>query len=97
MSGRPQAAGVRLRQAVFAAGELEPVANQLRAALGLQEPFRDPGVGFFGLHNVVFALGDCDGTTYRFPSFRIPPRFSVSRTGLRPSTCAIRLSTMKSG
>jgi len=44
---------------VFAAGELEPVANQLRAALGVQEPFRDPGVGFFGLHNVVFALGDC--------------------------------------
>jgi hypothetical protein len=44
---------------VFAAGELEPVADQLRAALGLQEPFRDPGVGFFGLHNVVFALGDC--------------------------------------
>jgi hypothetical protein len=50
---------VRLRQAVLVAAELEPVASALRAALGLGEPFRDPGVGEFGLANVVFALGDC--------------------------------------
>jgi glyoxalase-like protein len=50
---------VRLRQAVLAVEELEPVAVALRAALGLQEPYRDPGVGEFGLENVVFALGDC--------------------------------------
>ena len=50
---------VRLRQAVFVAGQLEPVAAQLREALGLDEPFRDPGVGVFGLANTVFALGDC--------------------------------------
>jgi len=50
---------VRLRQAVLVAGELEPVASLLRAGLGLEEPFRDPGVGEFGLANVVFALGDC--------------------------------------
>jgi hypothetical protein len=50
---------VRLRQAVLVAAELEPVAEQLRAELGLGEPFRDPGVGQFGLHNVVFALDDC--------------------------------------
>jgi hypothetical protein len=50
---------VRLRQAVLVAGELEPVANTLRSSLGLGEPFRDPGVATFGLHNVVFALGDC--------------------------------------
>ncbi len=41
------------------AGELEPVASALRGALGLQEPFRDPGVAEFGLENAVFALGDC--------------------------------------
>ncbi len=41
------------------AEELEPVASQLRATLSLQEPFRDPGVGEFGLENTVFALGDC--------------------------------------
>ncbi len=49
---------MRLRQAVLVAGELEPVASALREALGLEEPFRDPGVGAFGLENVVFALGD---------------------------------------
>jgi hypothetical protein len=52
-------ASARLRQAVLVAAELEPVASALRSALGLDEPFRDPGVGEFGLVNVVFALGDC--------------------------------------
>src|SRR5262245_40187268 len=50
---------VRLRQAVLAASELEPVADELRSALGLGEPFRDPGVGTFGLVNTVFAISDC--------------------------------------
>jgi hypothetical protein len=50
---------VRLRQAVLVAQELEPVAGALRSALGLGEPFRDQGVGEFGLENTVFALGDC--------------------------------------
>jgi Glyoxalase-like domain len=50
---------VRLRQAVLAAAELEPVAATLKAGLGLGEPFRDPGVAEFGLTNAVFALGDC--------------------------------------
>jgi hypothetical protein len=50
---------VRLRQAVLVAEELEPVASTLRSALGLHEPFRDPGVAAFGLTNAVFALGDC--------------------------------------
>jgi Glyoxalase-like domain len=50
---------VRLRQAVFVAEQLEQVAARLRDALGLDEPFRDPGVGVFGLANTVFALGDC--------------------------------------
>ena len=56
--GEPQPR-VRLRQAVLVARELEPVAGELRSALELQEPFRDPGVGEFGLTNAVFALGDC--------------------------------------
>jgi hypothetical protein len=50
---------VRLRQAVLVAEQLEAVAAELGAALGLNEPFRDPGVGAFGLTNAVFALGDC--------------------------------------
>jgi hypothetical protein len=50
---------VRLRQAVLVASELEPVAAALRSTLHLDEPFRDPGVGWFGLANTVFAVGDC--------------------------------------
>ena len=50
--------GVRLRQVVLVARELEPVAAKLRDELGLGEPFADPGVGEFGLTNAVFALGD---------------------------------------
>jgi hypothetical protein len=38
--------------------ELAPRVR-LRQALDLDEPFRDPGVGVFGLTNAVFALGDC--------------------------------------
>jgi len=53
------AGAVRLRQAVLVARELEPLVAELRETLQLQEPFRDPGVGEFGLANAVFALGDC--------------------------------------
>jgi hypothetical protein len=56
--GDPPAAPPRLRQAVLAARELDPVAGALREELGLGEPFADPGVGHFGLRNAVFALGD---------------------------------------
>jgi|SRR5664279_44215 len=50
--------GVCLRQAVLVARDLDPAYERLRDALGLGEPFRDPGVGTFGLHNVVCALGE---------------------------------------
>lgn len=50
---------VRLRQAVIAAGSIEPLASRLAGELGLVEPFRDPGVAAFGLENAVFAIGDC--------------------------------------
>src|SRR5436190_17154727 len=49
---------VRLRQAVLVAAELDPVVAELRSELGFGEPFADPGVGEFGLHNAVFAVGD---------------------------------------
>jgi hypothetical protein len=50
---------VRLRQAVLVARDLDEVAAGLQRELGLQDPFRDPGVAEFGLENVVFAIGDC--------------------------------------
>lgn len=48
---------MRLRQAVFAAAELEPAVGRLRAALGLGEGYADPGVGEFGLRNAVLGIG----------------------------------------
>jgi hypothetical protein len=48
----------RLRQAVVAAKELEPTVTRLQDELGLGEPYNDPAVGWFGLRNAVFALGD---------------------------------------
>jgi hypothetical protein len=53
-----ESTAVRLRQAVLVARDLEPSYERLRDALGLGDAFRDPGVGFFGLHNVVCALGE---------------------------------------
>ncbi|MGH2836755.1 MAG: VOC family protein [Thermoleophilaceae bacterium] len=64
--------GVRLRQAVLVARDLEQVSEHLRSEVALGEPFADPGVGAFGLHNAVYAIGDTflevvsptqDGTT----------------------------------
>jgi hypothetical protein len=50
--------GVRLRQAVLVAADLALVVERLRSELGLGQPFADPGVAHFGLHNAVCALGD---------------------------------------
>jgi hypothetical protein len=49
---------VRIRQIALVARALEPVVDDLRAILGLDEPFADPGVAEFGLKNAVLALGD---------------------------------------
>jgi hypothetical protein len=49
---------MRIRQIVFAAAELKAGATQLGALLGLDAPYRDPGVAEFGLDNAVFLFGD---------------------------------------
>jgi hypothetical protein len=49
---------MRLRQVALVARELDPVVADLRAVLGLGEPYADPGVGVFGLRNAVFPIGD---------------------------------------
>ena len=63
---------MKLRQAVFAAREMEPVRAQLDTLLGVKDAYVDPGVAFFGLTNVVMSIGDSflevvvpveDGTT----------------------------------
>lgn len=47
----------RLRQLVLAARELEPATSQLRELLGAAAPYRDAGVGQFGLANAVLTGG----------------------------------------
>src|SRR5437660_11468248 len=49
---------MRLRQVVLAARDLDPVVDSICSALGLEVCYRDPGVGFFGLHNALMAVGD---------------------------------------
>src|SRR6476469_5450492 len=51
-------ADLRLRQAVLCARDLEATVERLREELEVGEPFRDPAVGYFGLENAVFAIGD---------------------------------------
>jgi len=48
---------MRLRQIAFIAKDAEPIAEQLGAVFGLQVGFRDPGVEYFGLRNVVMPVG----------------------------------------
>ena len=48
---------MRLRQVAFMAREIAPVAEQLEAVFGFKVGFRDPGVGYFGLANVVMPVG----------------------------------------
>ena len=72
----------RLRQAVVAAKELEPTVARLQDELGLGEPYNDPAVGFFGLRNAVFALGDS---------------FLEVVSPVRPDTAAGRLMQRRGG
>lgn len=48
---------LRLRQIALVARALEPVEPTLTAILGVPVCFRDPGVGKYGLHNALWALG----------------------------------------
>lgn len=50
--------GVRLRQVAVAARDLAATSQALQEALGLPQPYRDPGIIEFGLDNAVFAAGD---------------------------------------
>ena len=49
---------LRLRQVALVAHDLAAVEGTLAAALGVEVCFRDPGVAEFGLHNVLFPIGD---------------------------------------
>ena len=48
---------MRLRQVAMMAHQIAPVAGQLEYVFGLKVAYRDPGVGYFGLANVVMPAG----------------------------------------
>jgi hypothetical protein len=48
---------LRLRQIALVARALEPVERQLTSVLATEVCYRDPGVGKYGLHNALWALG----------------------------------------
>lgn len=69
----------RLRQAVFAARDLEQAVERLRGELSLGEPYRDPAVAHFGLANAVFVIGD----TFLEVVSPVDPENAAARTALR--------------
>lgn len=48
---------LRLRQIALVAADLDAARADIAAVLGLDEAHEDPGVGKYGLRNVVFAVG----------------------------------------
>ena len=48
----------RLRQAVVAASDRDAFRESFQQHFNAGEPYEDPGVGEFGLHNYVFPVGD---------------------------------------
>ncbi|HXZ86370.1 MAG TPA: hypothetical protein VEI82_12880, partial [Myxococcota bacterium] len=49
---------LRLRQIAIVARELRPVVEDLRAVLGIEPCFIDPGVAAFGLENTLLPVGN---------------------------------------
>ncbi len=49
---------IRLRQIALVAHSLDQAISDISAALDVDVIYRDPGVGFFGLHNALFCIGD---------------------------------------
>ncbi len=48
---------LRLRQAVLVAHDLDEASARIEGGLGLRDPYADPGVGQFGLRNLVYEAG----------------------------------------
>jgi hypothetical protein len=73
---------MRIRQVAIAAPALEPVVEDLRAVLGLEVCFHDPGVEIFGLRNALLPVGDA---------------FLEILAPIRPSTAVGRFLERRSG
>ena len=73
---------MRIRQVAIATSALEPVVQDLRAVLGLEVCFHDPGVDVFGLRNALLPVGD---------------RFLEVLAPIRPSTAVGRFLERRAG
>ncbi|MEM7019769.1 MAG: hypothetical protein AAF512_20830, partial [Pseudomonadota bacterium] len=49
---------IRIRQICLVAHDLARIQGQLEAVFGIEVAFRDPGVGKFGLHNILMPIGN---------------------------------------
>jgi catechol 2,3-dioxygenase-like lactoylglutathione lyase family enzyme len=49
---------MRLRQIALVASDLDAASAEIKAVLGLDYAYDDPGVGKYGLQNAVFPVGD---------------------------------------
>jgi hypothetical protein len=49
---------IRLRQIALVAHSLDQAIADISGVLDVDVIYRDPGVGFFGLHNALFCIGD---------------------------------------
>lgn len=49
---------LRLRQIAGVAGNLAQVEDEIKGVLGVEVCYRDPGVGYFGLENALFPIGN---------------------------------------
>jgi catechol 2,3-dioxygenase-like lactoylglutathione lyase family enzyme len=54
----PESSLLRLRQICLVAADLDSAEDDLKAILGLEVAFRDPGLADFGLRNVMLPIGD---------------------------------------
>ena len=49
---------LRLKQICLVAADLDPVEEDLKAILGLEVAFSDPGLAQFGLRNIMLPIGN---------------------------------------
>ena len=74
---------LRIRQVVVAAADRDAVSGVWRRELGLGEPFDDPLVDQWGLHNAVFPVGDAflEVVSPRTPGGGSPVERHLARRG----------------
>ena len=49
---------IRIRQICLVAHDLDRIQRQIESVFGVEVAYRDPGVGKYGLHNMLIPIGD---------------------------------------